>query len=168
LAIPVEVPADQRFSMDAENAQIRSLLKQADVATRAQLLKERPHADLTKSVFKVANFPLDELKIAEKPQVWERLTFAGDGQEETNTNLVFEATRDGVLGGFLMWCYLSFGDDHLIQATDQGSHWDPLMLLIPPTTVRRGDRIRLQSVANLDNLQPRYTFKVSTLQTPSS
>ena len=162
-AMPVEIPEEQRLSMEAENELIRNVASTANQATLDMMREMRPGADLLKSVFKVSDFPVDVLSLASAPQAWEDVRFQNEAPMViSNTTLDFVAEKDGVLGGFVFWCFVScLHDAKEIEATQPGSHWDPLVLLLPPTPVKKGQTIRLDALADYTELQPRYTFRAS-------
>ena len=124
--------------MDADNALVKRLLREADAATLARLRGARPGADLVKSVFRVSNFPRAALALARAPQAWEHVDLGARAPPAARGArcLEFEASRDGVLGGFLLW------RDTAERASRRGRSSGPLSLSGATSTSRATARAR--------------------------
>ncbi|MBO9378765.1 hypothetical protein GG804_18505 [Sphingomonas histidinilytica] len=106
----------------------------------AQRIKQSVGRDFTLSRIVTFNFPESHL-LAEK-HIFEDLRFdtreiAGDAGE-----VVFDITRSGQLGGFVLWIELHVDEEHVICSW-RGSSWAPVFLAMAPVAVQPGDRLNV-------------------------
>ena len=74
-----------------------------------------------------------------------------------------EPSRTKLRPALPLRCYIDVARDGAreVDATQPGSHWDPLVLLFDEARVARGDVVRLEALADYERLQPRYAFRAS-------